>query len=237
MTESAKKTRLTVPLVATAVLLVPTFVAGVLTGRSILGRRSPANEESAEPASNPRVQRARRELAACQEKRAARSEPRATPSAADAPSGEANHEAARARATAPELEGELKRCKKSEILVSAEVCSAAVREFNALMALPKDGRICGPKSRAADLIEDDYASCAAFVDVPADVRSDDLTKEESSLIADAVRVHQTLTEDELRRRLKEFVFTCTEVPPKRPPGLEQELNRWRKSRERRPQER
>jgi uncharacterized membrane protein len=227
MTESAKKTRLTVPLVATAVLLVPTFVAGVLTGRSILGRRSPANEERAEPASNPRVQRARRELAACQEKRAARSEPRATPSATDAPSGEANHEAAEPKATAPELERELKRCKKSEILVSAEVCSAAAREFTALMASPQNGWICGPKSRAADLIEDDYASCAAFAAIPADVRSDDFTKEESSLIAEAVRVHQTLTEDELLRRLKEFVFTCTEVPPTRPPGFTQAPNQRR----------
>jgi hypothetical protein len=104
------------------------------------------------------------------------------------------------------------------------------------MALPKDGLICGPKSRAADLIEDNFESCAAFSDNSTDLRSDDLTKEESSLIADAIRVHQTLTEDELLRRLKEFVFTCTETPPQYPPGVDLNRRPKRGNDERTPQE-
>lgn len=116
---------------------------------------------------------------------------------------------------------ELKRCRKSEILVNAEVCSAAARQLSALMALPKDGLMCGPKSRSADLIEKNFESCAVLSEIPADFRSDDLTKEESSLVAEAIRVRETLTEDELLRSLKEFVWTCTETPPKLPPMLKQ----------------
>ncbi|WP_437279486.1 hypothetical protein WME90_02720 [Sorangium sp. So ce375] len=119
---------------------------------------------------------------------------------------------------------ELKRCRKSEILVNAEVCSAAARQFSALMALPKDGLMCGPKSRSADLIEQNFESCAALSDIPADFRSGDLTKEESSLVAEAIRVRETLTEDELLRSLKEFVWTCTETPPKLPSMMKQAPN-------------
>ena len=32
-------------------------------------------------------------------------------------------------------------------------------------------------------------------------------------------MRRTLSEEELLRRLKGFVYTCTEVTPKRPPGL------------------
>lgn len=117
------------------------------------------------------------------------------------------------------LEAELRRCTRSELVVSAEVCGAAARQFEALMALPKDGQLCGPKSRAADLVEENFERCAAIADLHAKVRPDDLTKEQASVIAEAIRIHKTLSEEELLRRLKEFVYTCTEVTPKRPPGL------------------
>ncbi|MRG96119.1 hypothetical protein GF068_29980 [Polyangium spumosum] len=112
-------------------------------------------------------------------------------------------------------------------MTSAEVCVAAARQFHVLLALPKDGLMCGPKSRAADLVEENFERCAMFADVPPDYRADDLTKEQSSLIAEAVRIHRTLTEDELLRRLKEFVFTCTETPPKYPPGVDRSKQRKR----------
>ncbi|WP_044963775.1 hypothetical protein [Sorangium cellulosum] len=81
--------------------------------------------------------------------------------------------------------------------------------------------MCGPKSRAADLIEQNFDSCAALSHIPADFRSGDLTKEESSLVAEAIRVREELTEEELLRSLKEFVWTCTETPPKLPPMMKQ----------------
>ncbi|WP_437721481.1 hypothetical protein [Sorangium sp. So ce861] len=217
MTESAKKTGHAIRVLAATVLLVPAFGSGVLVGRSILDRRPPATENREEPTSERSTRIDWRELAVCQEKLAARSEPQAIASAADAPPGEGQQDAPEKAATVEELEVELKRCRKSEILVNAEVCGAAARQFRALMALPKDGLMCGPKSRSADLIEKNFESCAALSDIPADFRLDDLTKEESSLVAEASRVRQTLTEDELLGRLKEFVLTCTETPPKVPP--------------------
>jgi hypothetical protein len=221
MTENATKTGHAVRVLAATVLLVPAFGSGVLVGRSLLDRRPPAKEKSAEPASDLWIRMDRGELAACRERLGARPEPRATASAAEAPPGEGRQDAPARAATVDELEVELKRCRKSEILVNAEVCSAAARQFSALMALPKDGLMCGPKSRSADLIEQNFDSCAALSDIPADFRSGDLTKEESSLVAEAIRVRETLTEDELLRSLKEFVWTCTETPPKLPPMMKQ----------------
>jgi hypothetical protein len=190
-------------------------------------QRAPGAETSPEPVADPGVIR---ELNVCQEKVAALR----TAQAEAAPSEEARQGVPETKATLEALEVERKRCKKSQILVYAEVCVAAARQFNALMALPKDGLYCGPKSSSADLIEDNFESCTAFGDSSTDLRSDDLTKEESSLIAEAIRVHQTLTEDELLRRLKEFVFTCTETPPQYPPGWNP--RRKRGNDERTPQE-
>lgn len=221
MTESAKKTGHALRVLAATVLLVPAFGSGVLVGRSLLDRRPPAKEKGAEPTSDPWMRIDRSALAACREELAARSAPRATASAVDAPPGEGRQDTPERAATVEELEVELKRCRKSEILVNAEVCSAAARQLSALMALPKDGLMCGPKSRSADLIEKNFESCAVLSEIPADFRSDDLTKEESSLVAEAIRVRETLTEDELLRSLKEFVWTCTETPPKLPPMLKQ----------------
>jgi hypothetical protein len=145
--------------------------------------------------------------------------PVATPATADASPGDAERIVAQAPTTVEGLEAELRRCTKSELVVDAEVCSAAARQFEALMALPKDGQSCGPKSRAADLVEENFERCAAVAEIAAGVRPDDLTKEQASVIAEAMRIHQTLTEKELLRQLKEFVYTCTDVTPERPPGL------------------
>jgi hypothetical protein len=221
MTENAKKASHAIRVLAATVLLVSAFGSGVLVGRAILDRRPPATEKRAASTSEPWMRTDRRALAACQEKLAARSEPQATASAADAPPGEGQQDAPEKAATVEELEVKLKRCRKSEILVKAEVCSAAARQFSTLMALPRDGLMCGPKSRAADLIENNFESCGALSEILVDSRLNDLTKEESSLVAEAIRVRQTLTEDELLRRLKEFVWTCTETPPKPPPMLKQ----------------
>jgi hypothetical protein len=151
-------------------------------------------------------------LASCREKLAAAS-------TADAAVVQRHEDAGRALATVESLEAEFQRCAKSELVTSAEVCNAAARQFEALMALPKDGQMCGPKSRAADLVEENFERCAAVADTQSEVRAENLTKEQASVIAEAIRVHQTLTEDELLLRLREFVYTCTDVPPKRPPGL------------------
>ena len=214
MTEGAKKPRPPVPLLAAAILLVPVFGAGIFAGRSI-PEQSPwaATEKPADRATQA-------ELSACQEKLAARSKTRATPSDAAAPPEEANRDAPERPVTVEALEGDLSQCKRREFLTSAEVCVAAARQFHALLALPKDGLMCGPKSRAADLVEENFERCAVFADVAPDDRANELTKEPSSLVAEAIRIHRTLTEDELLRRLKEFVFTCTETPPKYPPGVD-----------------
>ncbi|MDC3954313.1 hypothetical protein [Polyangium jinanense] len=154
----------------------------------------------------------RQDLAACREKVAARSGARGTSSAPAAPPGDTPEDAGERIATALELEAELAQCRKSEVVVSAEVCVAAARQYRALLSLPQNGRWCGPKSRAADLIEENFEHCATLADVPEDFRSNDLTKEQSSLVSEAIRIHKTLPEDEVLRRLKEFVWTCTETP-------------------------
>ncbi|MBK9262103.1 MAG: hypothetical protein IPM54_20150 [Polyangiaceae bacterium] len=218
--EGASRARFRVPLIAAAILFAPAVGAGVWVGRSIPERRPKATEQNAEARSAPWVKKERQELASCQETLAALETLAAFPEAGATLSADAvSEDAGRTPATVEELEAELRRCTKNELLVSAEVCSAAGRQFDALMALPKDGLRCGPKSRAADLIEEDFERCAAFADMPANVRTDDLTKEQASLIAEAIKVHQTLTEEELLRRLKDFVYTCTETPPKLPPGV------------------
>jgi len=213
MKESAKKTRSGALVLAAAGALIPAFGAGVLVGRGMPEQSAPDSATSPEPVADPGVLR---DLDVCQEKVAALR----TPQADAAPPEEARQDVPTTKATLEELEVERKRCRKSRLLVNAEVCVAAVRQFNALMALPKDGMLCGPKSRAADLIEENFESCAVFGDTSEDGSGGDLTKEESSLLADAIRVHQRLTEDELLRRLKEFVSTCTETPPQYPPGVD-----------------
>lgn len=216
MKERPEKTRAGALVLAATGALVSAFSAGMLVGRGVPSPRAPGAATSPEPVADPGVIR---ELQICQQEMAMPSTAQAAPPKAAAPPEAAGQDIPTTKATLEELEAERKRCRKSEILVNAEVCVAAARQFSALMALPKDGVMCGPKSRAADLIEQNFESCAAFGDNSADVRSDDLTKEESSLIADAIRIHQTLTEDELLRRLKEFVWTCTETPPQYPPGV------------------
>jgi len=156
----------------------------------------------------------RKDLSACQDKLARRLKGQRTlADGGDAPEGGVVETAV----TVEGLEGELRACRKSGVLVNAEVCVAAKRQFDALMAVPHDGLMCGPKSRAADIIEDNFESCAVFGDNSVDVRSKDLTKDEAKMIAEAIRIHQTLTEEEFLRRLKEFVFTCTDVPKKTEP--------------------
>lgn len=195
-----------------AMLFVPVCGAGFFVGRS-MGERPPT-QRTTEARSSPSVMADRRAFASCQQTLAAMKAAPTTLSA-DKP----NEDAGKAPTTLEELETELRRCTSNELLVSAEICSAAGRQFEALMALPKDGLRCGPKSRAADLIEENFERCAVFATVSPTVRSENLTKEQSSLVAEAIRVRQTLTEDELLRRLKEFVYTCTETPPKLPPGV------------------
>lgn len=227
--QSAKRTRCRVPLIAAAVLFVPAVGAGVFVGRKIPERRPAAITTSVGTGTSHWQRQDRTTLDSCQEKLAALTKPRATVANADASPGEAERDAAQPPATIEGLNAELRRCTKSEIVTSAEVCVAAARQFEALMALPKDGLRCGRKSRAADLIEENFERCGAFADMQADVRPDDLTKEQASVIAEATRVRKTLTEEELLRRLKEFVYTCTGVTPMLPPGLGEPLKRrWPK---------
>lgn len=220
-----EKPRHSVPLIAAADLLVPVFGAGIFAGRSIPERSPSADGEK--PAERPADRATQAELSACQKKLAVHSQGGATPSDAAAPPEDANRDAAERPATVEALEGKLSQCKRRDLMTSAEVCVAAARQFHALLALPKDGLMCGPKSRAADLVEENFERCAVFADIPPDYRADELTKEQSSLVAEAIRIHRTLTEDELLRRLKEFVLTCTETPPKYPPGVDRSNPRKR----------
>ena len=221
----AQRPRSRLPLIVAAVLFVPAVVTGVFVGRSIPERGSPAITPaittSAESGASHWRQQDRRDLATCQEKLAAQKTlpTVASTSVADASPGDAGRDATQVPTTVEGLETELRRCTKSELVVSAEVCKAAARQFEALMALPKDGQSCGPKSRAADLVEENFERCDVIAELYAAVRPDDLTKEQASVIAEAMQIHKTLTEEELLRRLKEFVYTCTDVTPERPPGL------------------
>ncbi len=206
--------------IAAAILLAAVFGAGIWVGRTALGPKAPPEETPSVSNADPRTRTARGELEACREKLSARSQGRRGLSDAGAASEDAGRGAEEAPVTLEALEAERSRCKKSERLVSAEVCVAAARQYRALLSLPKDGLMCGPKSRAADLIEDNFAYCDALSDIPADEGAGALTKEEASLLEEARRVRETYPEDEVLRRLKEFVFTCTETPPKVPPGVD-----------------
>jgi hypothetical protein len=237
MPESARKARSPLPLLAAALLFVPAFGAGVFVGRSIPERRPPATEKSTGYSSDPRVRIDRSALASCQEQLTAPPDAPAPPSTNATPLDDVKADAGRPPATVEALEAELKRCKTSTRLVNAEVCSAAARQLDALMALPKDGLMCGPKSRAADLIEENFERCDDFIDSAAGGSAEDLTKEEARLIAEAIRVRRAYPDEEVLRRLKEFAWTCTETPPKYPPGIDwsKRLDK-RKADERAPQQ-
>ncbi|MDC0744371.1 hypothetical protein [Polyangium mundeleinium] len=200
---------------AAAVLFVPAFGGGVWVGRTMLERRPPATETETKPktrSEHAAEEADRQDLAVCRERVAVRSGARRAPSDPAAPPGDVQEDAGKRVASVEELQAESAQCRKSEVLASAEVCVAAARQYRALLSLPQNGRWCGPKSRAADLIEENFERCAVLADVPADFRSNDLTKEQASLVAEAIRIHKTLPEEELLRRLKEFVWTCTETP-------------------------
>lgn len=234
MAEIPKRTRLGVFVLAGAGALALVFGAGVLVGRAIPERSAPEAETSPDPVADPELLG---KLQVCRQKAVALADDmaQAAPPKEAVLAKDAGQEIPATKATVEELEVERKRCRKSELLINAEVCVAAARQFNALTALPQDGLVCGPKSRSADLVEVNFESCAVFGGNQADIGSDDFTKEESSLIADAIRVHQTLTEDELLRRLKDFVSACTETRPQYPPGVNRDRRPKGRRDERTPQ--
>jgi hypothetical protein len=158
-------------------LALPVFGAGVMVGWMSLERSPPPREERAESVSDPGVQR---ELGACQEELAARSEARATPSATAAPPEEVKGDASEPVDEVEALKKEIKACRKSAILRSAEICIAASRHFAAMIALPDNDILCLNKALVASFLEEDFEQCDEFQDIPADLDSGNLTKEELS---------------------------------------------------------
>jgi len=191
------------PIVAT-ILFLSALGVGVTLGRMNPERRSTAEEAQPTTRADVTARLLREDLASCREKLAAHAK------AADVRGTRTNGRASARFTTDIELEAELVRCTKSETLKRSEVCVAARRQFDALMAVPGSGA-CRVKSIAAAVIERDFEWCAALSDLPADLASGALTKEESRLVADALRVRDDLVENKLARKLKVFTWDCIET--------------------------
>jgi hypothetical protein len=207
MSENPKKKRRTVFIVA-AVLTMPTFGVGLWVGKASVDaapkQTPPVGDELEEHPTNDSV---RRELAACQRKLARRMKVKAVSSAMDARSDES------ADAGAPTqevqvLEREIKSCRRNERLHGAEICRSVRLYLDALMGLPKNDVLCVQRVRVSDYIEDDFAKCAAFKNVPADLDLDGYSDEERKTILDAVEVAKTLDEEKLTKHLNEIHRSC-----------------------------
>ncbi|UQA55814.1 hypothetical protein [Polyangium aurulentum] len=169
---------LTAAVLAAAGMLVATVGAGVLVGRSTLGRRSPAANDWA-PAAPDRA--LGRELAACRRKLAARSKAPPTPSAvADAPE-EALREAPETATQIEALEEELNECKQSERLTNADTCSSSSLYKYMSMALPYTAEGCEQKAEIAERIERNREKCDEFKD-PPDLDWENLTEDDKRIL-------------------------------------------------------
>lgn len=174
--DNAKQRRFPILFIITAVLFAPAVGAGVFAGRSI-PKRTVQVTPSAGSRSDWWTQKERLDLDSCRDRLAVEAAAAAIGSTAGVTGEPLRGDAGGVPATIEELEAERNRCRKSEMVTSAEVCVAAGRQFEALMALPKDGQSCGPKSRAADLVEEDFEHCDVFADPPTAVALNDLTTE------------------------------------------------------------
>jgi len=166
---------LTAAALAAAGMLAATVGAGVLVGRSTLGRRSPVVDEGA-PAIPDRA--LGKELAACRRKLAARAKAPPTPSAvADPPEGQAPGTAAQIAA----LEEELVECKQSERLTNADMCGSSYIHNQMAMGLPYTPEGCKQKAELADRVEKNFEKCGEFKD-PPDLDWENLTDDDKRIL-------------------------------------------------------
>jgi hypothetical protein len=169
---------LTAAVLAAAGMLVATVGAGVLVGRSTLGRRSPAENDGA-PAAPDRA--LGRELAACRRKLAARAKAPPTPSAVTDPPEAARREAPGTAARIAALEEELDECKLSKRLNEADICSSSSTYIKLAMSLPYTAEGCKQKAEIAERIEKNFDRCEEFKDLP-DLDMENLTDDDKRLL-------------------------------------------------------
>lgn len=169
---------LTAAALAAAGMLAATVGAGVLVGRSMLGRRSPAVDEGAPAVPDREIGK---ELAACRRKLAARTKTLPTPSAvADAPK-EASREAPETAARIEALEEELKECKYSERLTNADICSSSYVYMHMAGGLPYTEEGCEQKAEIAERIVKSVEKCDDFKD-PPDLDWENLTDDDKRIL-------------------------------------------------------
>ncbi len=211
MTETPKK-RPKVFVVA-AVLALPTFGAGLWVGRSSAtsepaAQWPPVDDALEEPSKDVS---ARAELAACQRKLARRMKVMSASSATGV-RPEASADAGPPVDRIEALQGEIKSCRRSELLHGAELCRSVPPHLDALLSLPKNDVLCVQRVRVADYIEDDFEKCAAFKSVPADSDLQGYTQEERKTILDAVAVAESLDEEKLTELLNGVHQGCYGAP-------------------------
>jgi hypothetical protein len=112
------------------------------------------------------------------------------------------------------LNTQVETCRKSEVLVNAEICSSVARHYAAIMALPDNGVLCIQRARAASFIEEDFEKCDDLAEMPDDLDLDSLTQEERSTLFEAVKVRKTISEDELRKQMGNVYETCFKTAEK-----------------------
>lgn len=205
MRQTPERGRLALRLAAVA-LLAPTFGLGVLVGRfSFFKENAPVNTEGAGSAFDAGDEDA---LSTCRQ--ALRALPRIHSRrlrSADA-NTDANTDVLTPEARVGALQAQISTCRKSEVLVDAELCASVGRHYAAMLALPDNGVLCIQRARAASFIEEDYEKCDDFAKIPDDIDLDSLTKEERGTLLEAVRVRKTIREDELRKQLGKVQETC-----------------------------
>lgn len=186
-------------------LLAPAFGGGMFFGRSCLGPRPPADAQPAEPAADAGDEDM---LAQCQQALRALPRIRSSPLASAEALPDADASALTPKARVDALQAQIKTCRKSEVLVNAEICASVGRHYAAILALPDNGVLCIQRARAASFIEEDYEKCDDFAELPNDLDLDSLTKEERSTLLEAVKVRKTIGEDELRKQMGHVYETC-----------------------------
>jgi hypothetical protein len=166
-------------LVAAAGLLVFAFGAGVIGGRSTLGRRPAPAEEQAQTV--PDRAEVMRELAAC------RRELRESATRAPLPE-EARRAAPETAARIEALENELKECRRDEILAKADLCGSIDRHANLMTVLMNGDESCADKAGIGDFMRKNAEACSAFDNIEEILDLDDLTVSERRRVKRAAHI-------------------------------------------------
>lgn len=168
-------------------LLAVAFGAGLGVGRA--RREKPRPPETAR-VTNPQNVDIDEALAACEDEIEALSQPSPNASAMDAMSDEAKQAVAEKAATVEALENELRQCRKSDLLLDADMCRAADRYGIPLyMVVLHADRQCVDKLGIGDLILKHTEQCVDFEDQtdPKEMDIGELSAAEFGSIWDAQR--------------------------------------------------